>query len=82
MDEAFFRNIEYVLKHRIPHEEKVSEVRLVWYCKTIQNKKALAITIPIEHKFYEITYNGDTDEMYVDIYEKKAKQTFTGEELA
>lgn len=80
-DEEFFRLIEYVLKHRIPQSQGAEDVRLVWYCKTIQNRKAIAITVPINRRFYEITYNGDTSDMYVDIYEKAAKQTFSVPEL-
>lgn len=81
MDEEFFRHIEYVLKHRIPQEEEVKSVALVWYSKTLQNRKALAITFPIGNKYYEITYNGDRDEMYVDTYVKQANQVFSGDEL-
>lgn len=80
-DEEFFEQIRYVLTHRVPQRQEVQDVRIVWYCKTIQNKKALAITVPIDRRYYEITYNGDAGEMYVDVYEKTAKQTFTIDEL-
>lgn len=53
----------------------------MWYSKTLQNRKALVITLPTCDRYYEITYNGDKDEMYVDTYEKHANQVFTGSEL-
>lgn len=47
------------------------EIRLVWFCKTLQNWKALVITtLPDEH-LYEVTYNGDTNEAYLDAYVKE-----------
>ena len=45
-----------------------NEVYVVWMCKTLQNNKALLST-PIEDgKYYEATYNGDKDELYLDTY--------------
>lgn len=44
-------------------------VYVVWLCKTLQNNKALLGT---DHDdiYYEITYNGDKNEMYLDAYKK------------
>lgn len=80
-EELFFRDMEYALKYRVPRDFKIDGLRLVWYCKTIQNRKALVITTPYDGKFYEVTYDGDDGKMYVDQYEKRAKQTFTRDEL-
>lgn len=46
------------------------DVFVVWYCKTLQNNKALLSTIVPDGMYYEITYNGDKKEAYVDAYKK------------
>ena len=46
------------------------DVYVVWYCKTLQNWKALASTTLFDGMYYEITINGDKQEMYLDAYKK------------
>lgn len=46
------------------------EVFVVWICKTLQNNKALLSTTVSDGMYYEITYNGDKNEAYVDAYKK------------
>ena len=46
------------------------DVYVVWFCKTLQNWKALASTTISDGMYYEITYNGDMRETYVDVYKK------------
>lgn len=46
------------------------DVFVVWYCKTLQNWKALASTTLFDGMYYEITINGDKQEMYLDAYKK------------
>ena len=45
-------------------------VFLVWSCKTLQNNKALVSTTIPDGQYYEITYNGDKQETYIDVYKK------------
>ena len=47
-----------------------SNVFIVWCCKTLQNNKALASTTLPDGMYYELTYNGDKDELYFDAYRK------------
>ena len=42
----------------------------VWYCKTLQNWKALLSTTLFDGMYYELTVNGDKDEVYLDAYKK------------
>lgn len=51
---------------------KISEenVYIVWSCKTLQNFKALVSTTVSDGMYYEITYNGDKKELYLDAYKK------------
>ena len=46
------------------------DVFIVWSCKTLQNNKALASTTVSDGMYYELTYNGDKGELYVDAYKK------------
>ena len=48
----------------------LDDVYVVWFCKTLQNWKALVSTTLPDGIYYEITYNGNTDEIYVDVYKK------------
>ena len=46
------------------------DVFIVWSCKILQNNKALASTTVSDGMYYEITYNGDKQETYIDVYKK------------
>lgn len=46
------------------------EVYIVWFCKTLQHWKALLSTSLPDGMYYEVTYNGDKDEAYLDAYKK------------
>ena len=45
-------------------------VYIVWMCKTLQNNKALLSTDMYDGMYYEVTYNGDKHELYLDAYKK------------
>ena len=47
-----------------------SEVFIVWFSKTLQNWKALISTTISDGMHYEVTYNGDKKETYLDAYKK------------
>jgi hypothetical protein len=46
------------------------QVFIVWFSKTLQNWKALVSTTVSDGMYYEITYNGDKKETYLDAYKK------------
>ena len=46
------------------------DVYIVWYCKTLQNWKALLSTTLFDGMYYELTVNGDKDEAYLNAYKK------------
>ena len=52
---------------------KKDEVLLIWFCKTIQNWKGIFTTIFSDGKIFEVTYNGDKKELYIDEYIKSKK---------
>lgn len=49
---------------------KESEVFIVWFSKTLQDWKALISTTISDGMYYEVTYNGDKKETYLDAYKK------------
>lgn len=46
------------------------DVYIVWKCKTLQNWKYLLSTTLIDDMYYELTYNGDHEEWYLDAYKR------------
>lgn len=48
------------------------DIYVVWFCKTLQNWKALLSTdVYGEIRIYfEVTFNGDKNELYLDVYRK------------
>lgn len=48
----------------------IKDVYVVWMCKTLNNSKALLSTTVSDGMYYEITYNGEKDEIYFDAYKK------------
>lgn len=62
---------DYVVEH-IDKTDKVPvfQVYIVWQCKTLQNWKFLISTDIPDGMYYELTYNGDKKEWYIDAYKK------------
>lgn len=53
-----------------------SDMYVVWFCKTLQNWKALVSTDVINSSskygdYVEVTHNGDKGETYCDVYKKQ-----------
>ena len=73
MDNVALRLVkDYILEHLDPSDLEIKEfeVYIVWKCKTLQNwKYMISSTLP-DGMYYEVTYNGDKKEMYLDAYEK------------
>ena len=43
---------------------------IVWKCKALQNWKYLIASTLADGMYYELTYNGDKKEWYIDAYKK------------
>jgi hypothetical protein len=54
--------------HRLSTEDL--EVTLVWFTKTLQNWKAIVITNLLDDLMYEVTYDGNKKQTYIDTYHK------------
>ena len=65
--------VNYFNDHvEVTDNKKITEddVFIVWFCKTLQNWKALVSTTVSDGMYYEITHNGDKGETYLDAYKK------------
>lgn len=47
-----------------------NDVYCVWLCKALDNNKALLSTTLFDGMYYEITFNGNKNEIYLDAYKK------------
>lgn len=62
---------DYILEHLDKSDKTPSfDVYVVWSCKTLQNNKALLSTTLSDGMYYELTQNGDKQELYLDAYKK------------
>jgi Family of unknown function (DUF6275) len=53
------------------------DIYVVWFCKTLQNWKALLSTDAINTGIYfEVTFDGDRNELYFDHYEKITNRAY------
>lgn len=76
-DAMLKRAKELVVNYFNDHVEKTDnkkitedDVFVVWFCKTLQNWKALVSTTVSDGMYYEVTHNGDKGETYLDAYKK------------
>ena len=72
MDEKVIQLVkDYILSHLDKSDETPQfEIFTVWKCKILQNwKYLLSSTLP-DGMYYELTYNGDKKEWYLDAYKK------------
>lgn len=57
------------------------DVYVVWFCKTLQNWKALISTSLPDGMYYEVTYDGDKERVYVDAYKKFQNIEFRADDM-
>lgn len=62
---------DYVERHLDKSDQDLYfNVYVVWQCKILQNWKFLISTSLLDGMYYEVTYNGDKEEWYLDAYKK------------
>lgn len=80
MDEKVISIVkDYILNH-LDKSDKIPDfsVFTVWKAKVLQNwKYLLSSTLP-DGMYYELTYNGDKKEWYLDAYKKFENQVIKG----
>lgn len=75
--------IEIVRNYIVEHLDKSDsipdfEVFVVWKCKALQNWKFLISSTLFDGMYYEMTYNGDKKEWYLDAYKKFENRCISG----
>lgn len=66
---------KYVLEHLDKSDETPEfDVYTVWKAKALQNWKYLLSTTLSDGMYYELTFNGDKNEWYLDAYKKFENQ--------
>ena len=62
---------DYITEHLDKSDPKIDfEVYFVWKAKILQNWKYLISSTLSDGMYYELTYNGDKEEWYLDAYKK------------
>lgn len=74
------RAIEIIRQYILEHLDKSDvipdvDVYIVWKCKVLQNWKYLLSSNLPDGMYYELTYNGDRVEWYLDAYKKFENRT-------
>lgn len=59
----------------------IEDVYVVWMCKALNNSKALLSTNVSDGMYYELTYNGEKDEIYLDAYKKRENKVIKREKF-
>lgn len=61
------------------HDEDfpIEQINMVWFAHLLGFKKAILIDAGANNRLYEVTYNRDKNEMYVDEYDKVKNTVFT-----
>lgn len=52
------------------------DIQSVWLCHILGNKKGLFIDNGRNTRYYEVTWDAQLEEMYLDMYEKKENRKF------
>jgi len=68
-------------KHNGPTTIQPDEVYIVWFCKTLQNWKALCGAHHEDGMYYEVTYDGNKNCAYLDAYKKWDNEQIYEEDL-
>lgn len=80
MDEKALKIVkEYIEEHMDKSDDKpFYNVFTVWKAKVLQNWKYLISSTLPDGMYYELTYNGDKEEWYLDAYKKFENRCIRG----
>ncbi len=67
-------------KKSLNRDVSLDGIYIVWFCKTLQNWKALLSTDIPDTRYFEATYNGDKGELYLDTYLKESNAVIKDKE--
>lgn len=68
----------YNSTHEAPDQLEIDQLYIVWFAKTLKNWKTLISTsVPGDGLYFEVTYDGEKLQTYVDTYRKEDIQVFS-----
>lgn len=72
MDNEALKIVREYIKEKFSAENIITSFTLfiVWKCKALQNWKYLISSTLLDDMYYELTYNGNRNEWYLDAYKK------------
>jgi hypothetical protein len=88
--QAVFQTIDFPMSFYCGSKERdeaiddtYESLNVVWFSKTLQNHKALVMSTAdrFDHIYWEVTYNGDKKEYYVDEYSKVSNSVLQLEDV-
>lgn len=59
-----------VIREKYGEEYDITGIQMVWFAHVLGNKKAILIDSGDNRRIYEVTYNQNICEIYVDAYDK------------
>lgn len=89
--QAVFLTIDFPMSFYIGSKERdkaiddtYESLNVVWFSKTLKNHKALVMSTNdrFDHVYWEVTFNGETNEYYVDEYTKASNSVIKLEDVA
>jgi len=84
MDDVVISIVRNYIKEHLDKSDPVPEfgVYTVWKSKALQNWKYLVSSTLNDGMYYELTYNGDKGEWYLDAYKKFENRVIVINDLA
>lgn len=72
MDEMALGIVEHYATEHLDVTDEAQDFNcfIVWKAKVLQNWKWMISTTLFDGMYYEVTYNGDKEEFYLDAYKK------------
>ena len=79
MDKTVIKLVSDYIKEHLDKLNKTQEfeVYIVWKCKILQNWKYLSASTLPDGIYYELTYDGDKNRWYLDVYKKFENRCIT-----
>lgn len=68
---------QYIAQHPNDDNVKTYGIYIVWKSHILQNDKYLISTSRNDGEYYEVTFNGNNGEWYLDVYKKAENKCFT-----
>ena len=69
------------VKEKYGEDYKIEDIQVVWMVHLLGFKKGIYIDNGPDQRIYEVTYNKDKNEMYVDVYEKQSNTVVPGADI-